>query len=134
MPRFYFHYWDGHVLTEDSDGSEHDDVHGAYIEAFDTAEALAIDLIRNHRNAVEGRIDVVDDLGRGLFELPFSEVLAAGSASNRTAWMRKRTRTAAESVRRPVAARAGAERAAAALVRPRSAPLGGIPAALPRRA
>jgi hypothetical protein len=78
MRRFYFHYWDGDVLTKDSEGSEHDDAHGAYLEAFDTVETLAIDLIRDHRSAMQGRIEVVDGLGRCVFDLPFAEVVDRG--------------------------------------------------------
>ena len=78
MPVFYFHYWDGCLLTEDTEGSEHDDVCHAYIEAYETVEGLAIDLIRDHRSATRGRIDVVDESGRRVFHLPFSEVLARG--------------------------------------------------------
>lgn len=98
MSRFYFHYWDGHVLTEDVVGSDHDDANSAYIEAFDTAEGLTIDLIRDHRPAMLGNIQVLDDLGRRVFELPFSEVLGAKSGSKGNGDMRARARAAATDV------------------------------------
>ena len=117
MPRFYFHYWDGDVLTEDTQGSEHDDADSAFIEAFDTAEGLTIDLIRDHRSAVQGNIDVRDDLDRRVFGVPFSEVVGAKSASKGKGEMRARARTAAADVRRETVAAKAAMDDLAALIR-----------------
>jgi len=56
-------------------GSDLADANAAYVEAYEAAQELVIDMIRTRRNAISHRFDVCDEDGRLVFELPFSEVL-----------------------------------------------------------
>lgn len=103
MARFFFHYWDGSGYRMDCEGSELPDANAAYMEAFETAQQLAIDLIREGSNAMRPQMEVNDATGRRVFELPFSEVLGVRSAPSDTAAIWRRSRLAAADVKTQVA-------------------------------
>lgn len=83
MARFYFHHWCGRERLIDREGSELTDAESAYMEAFEAARELTIDLIRNRKSVFPHRFDVADELGRVLFELPFSEVVGGRAKPHR---------------------------------------------------
>jgi hypothetical protein len=80
MPRYFFHLWTGTEYRRDDEGSELATVADAYAEAFETAQDVAIDLIRNRKNASIHRFDVVDDSNRLILEVPFSEIVGSRAA------------------------------------------------------
>ena len=75
MPRFYFHLATGDAYERDEIGSELNDANEAYLEAFETAQQISVDLIREHRNPMGCRFEVSDAQDRVLFTLPFAEIL-----------------------------------------------------------
>jgi hypothetical protein len=75
MPRFYLHLWTGAEYITDQEGDELESADAAYLEAFEAAKEMAVDLIRSHANPTQHRFDVLDRSGRILFEVPFTEVL-----------------------------------------------------------
>lgn len=75
MPRFYLHLWNGEEFMLDEEGDDLESAEAAYLEAFEAAKEMAIDLIRSRLDVTAYRFDVTDQVGCALFELPFSEVL-----------------------------------------------------------
>lgn len=80
MARYFFHYWDGEAYLTDTEGSELRDANAAYLEAFESAQQLAIELIRDHRGVNGARLDVIDEHGSRLFDLPISEAIGGRPA------------------------------------------------------
>lgn len=75
MARFFFHLATGQDYERDDLGSEHCDANQAYLEAFETAQQIVVDLIREHRHPGSHRFDICDEQGRMVFQLPFSEIV-----------------------------------------------------------
>lgn len=82
MTRYFFHLWTGAAYERDDHGSDLPHVEAAYMEAFEAAQDLAIDLIRSRENAALRRFDVVDEQGRIVFELPFTEVVGTRASKH----------------------------------------------------
>lgn len=74
MARFFFHYWDGSTYYEDEEGSDVGDTNEAFVEAFESAQQLLIERLLERRSVTQGRIDVVDEEGRLVLDVPFSEI------------------------------------------------------------
>lgn len=75
MARFYFHLATGEDYERDEVGSEHSSANEAYLEAFETAQQMAVDLIRERRNPGRHRFDICDEQGRVVFQVPFTEIV-----------------------------------------------------------
>ena len=75
MARFYFHLSSGKDYERDEVGSEHADANQAYLEAFETAQQMSVDLIRGHNNPGRHRFDICDEEGRVVFQVPFTEIV-----------------------------------------------------------
>lgn len=80
MPHFYFHLSTGDDYERDEVGSDLKDANEAYLEAFETAQQLVVDLVREHRRPARYRFDICDEQGRVLFQVPFSEIVGATPA------------------------------------------------------
>jgi hypothetical protein len=74
MARYYFHLVTGEDYERDEIGSEHADANEAYLEAFDSAQQLTLDLIRDRVNPGRHRFDVCDERGNIVFQVPFTEI------------------------------------------------------------
>ena len=75
MARFYFHLASGEGYERDEIGSEHADANQAYLEAFEAAQQLSVDLIREHRSPARHRFDICDEQDRMVMQLPFTEIV-----------------------------------------------------------
>ncbi len=75
MARYYFHLWTGEDYELDTAGADLPDADHACIEAYRAVGDMCVDNIRARRNLTKHSFDVVDEAGRKLFEVPFSEVL-----------------------------------------------------------
>ncbi len=75
MARYFFHFWDGDSFIYDTEGSDLTDANEAYLEGFETAQHLAIELIRDRRPVGRARLDIIDDRGAKLFEVTFAEAI-----------------------------------------------------------
>lgn len=75
MARFYFHLLGGDAPERDEIGSEHADANQAYLEAFEAAQQLTVDLIREHRSPAGYGFEICDAQGRTVFQLPFAEII-----------------------------------------------------------
>lgn len=80
MARFFFHLVTPDSIERDEVGSEHRDANQAYLEGFETAQQMTVDLIRQHRNPARHRFEICDEQDRVVFHLPFTEIVghAAG--------------------------------------------------------
>jgi hypothetical protein len=77
MPRYYFHLASRDGYERDEVGSDLPDVHEAYLEAFETAQQLSVDLIRQNARPAHYRFEICDDRNRVVMELPFGEILGS---------------------------------------------------------
>ena len=75
MARFYFHLSTGEDYERDEVGSDHVDANQAYLEAFESAQQLSVDLIREHLSPIRHRFDICDEYDRVLFQVPFAEIM-----------------------------------------------------------
>ena len=75
MARFYFHLSSGEDYERDEIGSEHADANQAYLEAFEAAQQLAVDLIREHKSPASHRFDICDERDQVVFRVPFTEIV-----------------------------------------------------------
>jgi hypothetical protein len=76
MPIFYFDYGDDDGgLDPDTDGSEFPNIEAAYINAYHAAIDMWAEARHQGRDVTRHRLQIRDELGRVLLELPFTEVL-----------------------------------------------------------
>lgn len=75
MTRFYFHLATGEDYERDEIGSEHVDANQAYLEAFEAAQQMTLDLIRERRHVGRHRFDICDERGRLIMQVPFAEIV-----------------------------------------------------------
>lgn len=75
MPRYYFHLAGGETRECDEIGSDLKDANEAYLEAFEAAQQLSVDLIREHRSPSTYCFEICDAHGRLVFQLPFTEIV-----------------------------------------------------------
>ena len=76
MPRFFFHIRNGTGFTEDEEGRDLPDEAAARTIAVEGARSLLSHEVSGGTLDLRGRIEVVDDEGRPLFVLPFSDVIS----------------------------------------------------------
>jgi hypothetical protein len=75
MPRFFFHLSSPETRSMDDVGGEFADVENAYLEAHRAALEIAFEMLRDHRDPNRFQFDIVDEQGRFLLDVPFSEVM-----------------------------------------------------------
>jgi hypothetical protein len=75
MPRFYFNFISPGHYTMDEVGGEFPDVEAAYLDAWQAALELVIDMLRERRDPFHCQFDITDSERRCLLEIPFSEVM-----------------------------------------------------------
>ena len=75
MPRVYFGFRKGNVLSRDHDGLELDSIETAYLQAFWAAQELWHECLLRRRDPRECAFEISDDDDNLLMVLPFSEVL-----------------------------------------------------------
>lgn len=75
MPIFFFDFCHGPSVEEDESGVVFESAERAYIEAYETALAMWIDLLRQRLDPQQASFRVRNEHGALLFVLPFSELL-----------------------------------------------------------
>jgi hypothetical protein len=75
MARFLFHIRNGHGLTPDEEGRDLADREAAYAAAVVGARSLLSDEVTRGTLDLGGEIEVADDEGQVLFQVPFSDVV-----------------------------------------------------------
>jgi hypothetical protein len=73
--RYFFHLQTDSAYERDEEGSELEDLNAAYLEAFEAAQQLSIDLIRQNLRPARYRFEICDAKDNVLMNLPFGEVL-----------------------------------------------------------
>lgn len=110
MARFFFHLATGEDYERDEIGTDHTDANQAYLEAFETAQQIMVDLIREHRNPGAHRFDICDEQGRLVIQLPFTEIVGHRIGPQEAAEIVRRGQGLASEVRdQIIAARAELE-------------------------
>ena len=80
MPKFFFHLRDNqNSLSRDDMGLDFPDAETACLEAYQGAIDMAREYFANGRNPRGYALEVVNEAGDVLFELPFAEALDAHS-------------------------------------------------------
>lgn len=75
MQRYYFDFRQDAQLTPDNLGCEFSSVEDAYLEAFNAAREIWVELLNQRRDPRRCSFEVHDGTGSLLFVLPFWEVL-----------------------------------------------------------
>ncbi|MEA1830944.1 hypothetical protein U8607_02515 [Methylobacterium durans] len=75
MPRYFFHLRTPTGIDIDRKGMELRDAEAAYLLAAETIPAMSVAFTDIIADARRFRIEITDDLGRILFEIPFAEIL-----------------------------------------------------------
>jgi hypothetical protein len=76
MPHYYFHIASPNEFTSDEIGVECRDVEAAYLDAFQGALEISIEMLRQRQNPFVYRFEICNKDGELLLDLPFSEILA----------------------------------------------------------
>lgn len=71
MPRYFFPFFDGHSVMDDTEGTELPNLSAAQYEAAKDVEHLRQSKICGRRNWAGWVLRVLDESGCILFELPF---------------------------------------------------------------
>jgi hypothetical protein len=79
MPRFFFNFASPGNYELDDIGGDFEDVESAYLDAHQAALEIAFEMLREHCDPTPYKFDIVDNLGRFLLDIPFSEVMRPGS-------------------------------------------------------
>jgi hypothetical protein len=73
--RYYFHLRIAGTLSPDEIGLELPDVETAYLQAFETAQAMWVELLAQRCDPLTRAFEIADEDGQVLLTLPFAEVL-----------------------------------------------------------
>jgi hypothetical protein len=75
MPRFFFHLVSTDGYSVDDIGGEFPSVEAAYMDAWQAALEMGCEMLRERRDPWHQQFEIVDEHGRFLMEVPFSEVM-----------------------------------------------------------
>jgi hypothetical protein len=75
MAKFFFNFRQGNSHQVDDLGCEFDSVEDAYLGALTAAQDMWRELLIQRQDPLLCAFEVMDEAGRDLFALPFSEVL-----------------------------------------------------------
>ncbi|NPU11398.1 hypothetical protein HL666_11565 [Bradyrhizobium sp. 83002] len=81
MPQFYFNYSSGGTTFTDDVGTDFASLEAAYLDACETALAIAFEKLRARQDPATDAFDIVDVDRNVLMQLPFSEVLRPGTGT-----------------------------------------------------
>src|SRR5215475_13846133 len=84
MPRFFFNLSSQGNFSPDETGTEFSSLEAAYFDTCDAILDMAIEKLRARQNPAEDVFEIGDEQGNVLMEVPFSEVLSPGAATNRS--------------------------------------------------
>src|SRR5262245_21470389 len=75
MPRYHFHLWTGDAYELDVSGLDVADAEAAYLEAFQAAQEICAEMIRERKNPTRARFEITDHKANKLGEVLFSELM-----------------------------------------------------------
>ena len=75
VARYFFHVYDESGFVEDEEGRELDGLPTVRTQAIKGARSIMMEEVRYGRLDLRGRIEIVDDEGRPVLILPFSEAV-----------------------------------------------------------
>ena len=89
MPRFFFHFTSQGDVSRDEVGTVFPSLEDAYLDGCQSALEMSIDKLRARDDPTNDSVEIADESGRLLMNIPFSEVLRpqqkAGIQANRGA-------------------------------------------------
>lgn len=94
MAQFFFNLVSPGRFETDEIGCELPDIEAAYLEGRMAAVEISAEMLRNHCDPTRHQFEIVDDQGRFLMELPFSEVLWPRATAASHAEIRPKLRAA----------------------------------------
>ena len=74
MPRFYFHYQDGHRLRQDPEGVVLPDAEAAWYQAVRSAREISIRDMQAGALRPGQCVEIADEAGRSINAVPLEEV------------------------------------------------------------
>jgi hypothetical protein len=87
MPRFFFHFTSQNDVSRDEVGTVFPSLEAAYLDSCQSALEMSIDKLRAREDPMNDSVEIADESGRLLMNIPFSEVLRpqqkAGLRANR---------------------------------------------------
>jgi Domain of unknown function (DUF6894) len=75
MPRFFFHFTSQGDVSRDEVGTEFPSLEAAYLDSCQSALEMSIDKLRVRDDPTNDSVEIADESGRLLMNIPFSEVL-----------------------------------------------------------
>ena len=83
MPTCYFHFRNRSVVEEDDIGVEFQSLEEAYLGAFDTAQEMWTELLRQRTDPLGCSFEIAGHTGRLLLTEPFDQVLRTAQVEQR---------------------------------------------------
>lgn len=78
MARFFFHLVSPGSYCIDEIGGEFADVETAYLDGWQAALEMGCEMLKERRDPSRHQFEIVDEQGRFLIDVPFSEVMRPG--------------------------------------------------------
>jgi hypothetical protein len=75
MPRFFFHFMSQDDVSVDEVGTVFPSLEAAYLDGCQSALEISIDKLRARDDPTNDSVEIADESGRVLMNIPFSEVL-----------------------------------------------------------
>src|ERR1700758_400689 len=75
MPRFFFHFTSQNDVSRDEVGTVFPSLEAAYLDSCQSALEMSIDKLRAREDPINDSVEIADESGRHLMNIPFSEVL-----------------------------------------------------------
>jgi uncharacterized protein DUF6894 len=82
MPRFFFHFTSQNQIGRDDIGTEFPSLEDAYLDACRAVAEISFEKLRAHDDPTNDEIEIADEAGRTLMNIPFSEILMPHEKTN----------------------------------------------------
>ena len=82
LTRFFFDRVGSSRTDRDTVGASFTDLEAAYLDAYESALEVSVEMLRRRENPIGGRLEIRDEQGRLLMEVPFAEVLRPGAGAD----------------------------------------------------
>ncbi|HZF96376.1 MAG TPA: Crp/Fnr family transcriptional regulator [Allosphingosinicella sp.] len=105
MPRYFFNIRNGNGLTEDEEGRDFPDVRAARAEALKGVRSIVAEEVKEGRLDLAGRVEITDESGASIEDIPFGDALAAGGGTGGQPLPRRAPRPGASEIGAVVAHR-----------------------------
>ncbi len=85
MPRFFFHFTSQNDVSRDEVGTVFPSLEAAYLDSCQSALEMSIDKLRAREDPINDSVEIADESGRRLMNIPFAEVLRPSQKKRPTA-------------------------------------------------